>query len=114
MTDERLSRCVDSTHWAISAYARRPSPRVPYQFLRHTLVARMQRCPIRRSGKVVLNLASMTEPNLIDDSPKMSDATQLECGAPLGLRAHSAVLRIALALGLGKTVSYRIQRRRNG
>jgi hypothetical protein len=28
---------------------------------------------------VVLNSASMTEPNLIDDLPKMSDATQLEC-----------------------------------
>jgi hypothetical protein len=27
---------------------------------------------------IVLNLASMTEPNLIDDLPKMSDATQLE------------------------------------
>jgi hypothetical protein len=28
---------------------------------------------------IVLNLASMTAPNLIDDLPKMSDATQLEC-----------------------------------
>ena len=76
----------------------------------------MQRCPIRGSGKIaieadgriviVLNLASMTEPNLIDDLPKMSDATQLECGGSSYAAYSWCGLRISLALRPGKTVSY--------
>ena len=67
----------------------------------------VEKIAIEADGQIgiVLNLSGMTEQNLVDDSPTMSDANQLDFGAPRILHAHGAALRIALALRLRKTVS---------
>ena len=54
---------------------------------------------------IVLNLAGMTERNLVDDLPKMSDTSHLDFQTPRIVCADGAVPRIALALRPGKTVS---------
>ncbi len=55
---------------------------------------------------IVLNLAGMTERNLVDDLPKMSDTSHLDFQTPRIVCADGEVARIALALRPGKTVSY--------
>ena len=54
----------------------------------------------------------MTERNLVDDLPKMSDTSHLDFQTPRIVCADGAVPRIALALRPGKTVSYYGQRYR--
>jgi hypothetical protein len=68
----------------------------------------VEKITIEADGQIVivLNLAGMTELNLVDDSSKMGDAFPLDFRTALVLRAHGAALRIALALHPGKTVSY--------
>jgi hypothetical protein len=48
----------------------------------------------------------MTEPNLVDDSTKMGDASQSDFRTSRILCAHDMVPRIPLALRPGRTVSY--------
>ena len=60
----------------------------------------------RRSNSHSLEFGRHDGAESFDDSPRMSDVTQRECVAPRMLRAHGVVRRIALALRLGKTVSY--------
>ena len=55
---------------------------------------------------IVLNLAGMTERNLVDDLPTMSDTSHLDFQTPRIVCADGEVARIALALRPGKTVSY--------
>ncbi len=93
MTEEPLSRCVDSTHWVISSENQLHVRADPVQWFRicSSVTHRLFECRavqfedveklvIETDGPIdiVLNLVGMTERNLVDDLPKMSDTSHLD------------------------------------
>ena len=99
------SACLDSLVPLCQLF-RRPVPHVyvnPVQEFRigspkkHTLFEcrglefeEVEKIAIEADGQIVivLNLAGMTKPNLVDDSPEMGDASHLDCRTSRVLCAH--------------------------